>query len=434
MIPASIRLHCLKTVYFLPLLLLLLSSCATDEEVYYIERSSIATTTVLPPNIIYERDDITYFICIDSLRGHILSLDGLTKQKILAQKDISQKAVLLYDLPSINHEFTGTIEFIKVLSNASYLVYEQRHNDKHRLWKFHPDSKTLKCVFTYRNKYQYLKYNWGLEDGEQENDLFLSEYGVSDESIDTNSKDIPDSIIGRKGDATIIWKSNDYGETWFKWLDFKQFKNILPEWFHIHGLHYDQSCHRLYVTSGDGKKENNRSNKCLWWTDDGAQWSYRDWSNYWGKKNNAFTNGQMVSLYAAEDFILAGGDDYNNCIYRINKTNNPNEMQLERVYMYDTLSHGLITQYTSRFKRLSNGMIATMLVNGDRNGLPRQTRLIATRDGYEWYEIFRGKVEDGSENLYQTGIFEEWKGYLYFLINEKEEDIVRHRFIKMALP
>lgn len=42
-------------------------------------------------------------------------------------------------------------------------IYESRDNEPNCLWKFNPDSRSLRCLFTYRNPYQSMLKEWGYE-------------------------------------------------------------------------------------------------------------------------------------------------------------------------------------------------------------------------------------------------------------------------------
>lgn len=380
-----------------------------------------------------ERNDLHYFMCIDSTRQMMLFMDGLTKRTLLGLRDMHGQVSRIADLNAIDSTFCGTAEYVRVLEDGNYFIYEEVEDTCSRLWKFFPDDKRLKHVFTFRNKYQSLKYNWGVEYNPDKHLLLFSEYGNSlDNPLDPQDP-MGERELGTKAGATKIWASADDGETWSEYFDFASVSGVYPESFHIHALHYDVNDNVLYATSGDGKYNRGRTNKRLWWTSDGTTWENRDWSFYWGRTNDAYSHAQMISLYADEDFIIAAGDDYNNCIYRIEKQSNPACLKLEKVFFYDTEIVGLITQYAARFRKLSNGMIVTMLIGGDGNGFPRRTRLVGTYDGYVWRELFSGPVETPDDFYIQSGIFEEWNGKLYFLLKQSVNGEYKPRFIEMDI-
>lgn len=380
-----------------------------------------------------ERNDLHYFMCIDSTRSVMLFMDGLTKQKLLCLESMDSNAKEIVHLPAVNSMFSGTAEYIRVLPDGNYLIYEEVKDECNRIWKFFPDDNRLLLTFIFRNKYQALKYNWGVEYDSDHGLLFISEYGNSlDNPVDpedaTGSKE-----LGTKAGATKIWVSSDNGEHWIEYFDFTTIKDINPLTFHIHAIHYDVYDKVLYVTSGDGKENKGHSNKRLWWTKDGYEWHNRDWRFYWGRTNDANSHAQQVSLYADKDFIVAAGDDYNNCMYRIEKQSNPEYLKLEKVYFYDTDVEGLITQYATRIRKLSNGMIVTMLIGGDGNGFPRRTRMIGSYDGRAWFEIFSGNIETADDFCTQSGIFEEWNGHLYFLLRQNIKGKYKPRFIELDI-
>ncbi|MDO4995535.1 MAG: hypothetical protein Q4E32_11130, partial [Bacteroidales bacterium] len=362
------------------------------------------------PRVLAERRDLAYFACIDSIRGQMLFMGGALKQTIVTLQNMDARPRLTYELPDYNTDFTGTLDYIKVLNDGNYFLYEVRPDACDRVWKFWPETHQLIPVFTFRNKYQSLKYHWGLEYVEDTHTLYMAEYGNSMTNPDDPQH--PGQKLGSKAGATKIWRSTDNAETWQQFVDFRDDPTIFYEHFHIHAIHYDPYDHRLYVSSGDAV-EGRRSNKRLWWTDDnGDSWHSHDWSFYWGTDNNAHSHGQIVSFYADRDFIVAGGDDYHNCIYRIDKSQANTNLPLKPVYYYNPDAQGTVTHYTTRFKKLSNGLIITMLTQGDSNGFPRRTRLVGTYNGYDWFILYQGSVEDGSLPLYQTGNFDEWNGHL----------------------
>lgn len=383
------------------------------------------------PKVLAERNDLAYFACIDSLRGQMLFMGGPTKQSIVGITGMKSKSKTLFDLPTLHSDFAGTVEHIKVLSDGNYFLYEVRPDACDRIWKLWPDSERLVPVFTFRNKYQSLKFHWGLEYVADTHTLYMSEYGSSLNNPD--NPEAPGTKLGFKGGATKIWCSDDDAETWHEFVDFRQDKSIFYERFHIHAIHYDQYDHRLYVSSGDAV-DNRHSNKRLWWTDDGKKWHSVDWSYYWGTSNTAFSHGQVISFYADKDFIVAGGDDYNNCLYRIDKHAEHSRFPLEPVYYYQPAIKGLITQYATRFKKLSNGLITTYLAEGDSNGFPRCARLIGTFNGKDWFVLYSGTLEDGTMPLYQTSNFDEWNGHLYFGISEIENGNKVAKFVEMNIP
>lgn len=383
------------------------------------------------PRVLAERRDLAYFACIDSIRGQMLFMGGALKQTIVTLQDMDARPRLTYELPDYNTDFTGTLDYIKVLNDGNYFLYEVRPDACDRIWKFWPETHQLIPVFTFRNKYQSLKYHWGLEYVEDTHTLYMAEYGNS--MNNPADPQFPDFPLGYKAGATKIWCSKDDGETWTEFADFRQKQRVFYEHFHIHAIHYDKHLKRLYVSSGDAVDKRN-SNKRMWWTDDGKKWYSIDWRYYWGKTNNAYSHGQIVSFYADRDFIVAGGDDYHNCIYRIDKSQANTNLPLKPVYYYNPDAQGTVTHYTTRFKKLSNGLIITMLTQGDSNGFPRRTRLVGTYNGYDWFILYQGSVEDGSLPLYQTGNFDEWNGHLYFGIGEIEDGKKVSKFIKMNIP
>ena len=144
----------------------------------------------------------------------------------------------------------------------------------------------------------------------------------------------------------------------------------------------------------------------------------------------------MVSLFAAEDFIIAGGDDFNNGIYRINKTDTPEDMQLELVCRYDASVSGLITQYSERFVQLPDGLIVVYIGDGDGWAYPRQSRILATYDGWQWYQVFTGPIEMDAEHALRNRetVMRWWNGYLYFTCMQRVDGVQCPVFYEMEVP
>lgn len=407
----------------------LLGSCNDNDEycdIKYVHGNHI--TELTKTHITSERITTNDFCTIDSIRGWFL-FTNMTQHQILFSDNVGSRETILTDVDDLTPDFSGLLEYVYVLPDGNYLLYEHRDDECDHLWKYWPDENRIDKVFTYRNKYQYMKWYWCITLDKSRNIIFLSEYGVSDnKAIDPNSKSHTEKL-GLKGGATIIWQSSNNAETWSIHTDFKEQSTVVYNTFHIHSIFYDNSDQRLYATTGDGQL-----NRCLWWTDGKNVWKHKNLKHYWGNTNDAYSDAQLISIYVDKDFILAGADDFSNCIYRINKANDPNGINLERSYFYALGTKGLITQYTGKFKKLSNGMIAVFLGNGDSNGYPRQTRIVGTFDGYTWQELYKGPYETAPSKLYQMNTFEEWNGCLYFSIRQyNEEGRLERKFIEIKL-
>lgn len=379
-----------------------------------------------------ERLDLCNFLCVDSIRGKFLFADGKNQKKIMELDDFDKSLSIMFELPSINADFLGAIRNVKVLPDNNYLIYEYLNEQCDRLWKLDPEKKTMKRVFTLRNKYQLIRFNWGIEYNPYEKILYMSEYGnSSDNPIDPEN---PNAFLGRKAGATRIWYSKDYGDTWKVFYDFKIRDDVQEDYFHIHAIHFDTFDHCLYVSTGDGWVIGEKSNKKLFcFKKDEAHPHVYDFSYYWGTSNDAYSHPQIISMFAAEDFILAGGDDFQNCIYLISKKSLEDGGKLEVVWKHNKNVSGLITQYTQRFKKLSNGMIITLLGNGDGNGYPCQTRLIGTCDGYFWQTLYEGQYEEQSMDIYNEGVFEEWNGFVFFMITRNVDGRKENVFVKIPI-
>lgn len=378
------------------------------------------------------RTDMGNFLEFDSLGGQMLFTDSLAKE-IVGINSMYDPPRKLVDMGTLVPDF-GWVHSLKALPDRTWLLAEVRNQLPMRFWKVDSSTQEVRNVFTLRNQYQRLVPEWGYEYARDSHTIFISEYGSS--SKDPVDPQYPDGTgpLSYKAGATKIWKSTDMGETWEELVDFRTFPDIYYARLHIHGIHYDQQRHRLYVTTGDHVMPGVGSDKRIFWTDDLKSWQWRDWSFYWGDTNDAYSHGQMVSLYAADDFILAGGDDYNNCIYRIPLTENPDDMCLEPVFYYNPNVTGLITNYTQRFLRLDNGLIVVLLTRGDGNAFPAQMRLVGTCDGYTWYVYFQGPIEDATEYFDKRNTLVYCNHRLYFSCQQKIGNSVFDVFYEMEEP
>lgn len=384
--------------------------------------------------IVGERTGMNQFLDVDTIRSLFL-FTSKNKRCIEAIRTIGGEVQTLFDSRK-EETFYGIVHAVYTLPDGEWIIYESRDNEASRLWKYNPDSRNLRCVFTFRNVYQRLVREWGYDYDPDSHTIYISEYGTSkDNPIDPNDPD-GQRHLGYKAGATAIWQSEDMGETWSILHDFAEDGDIYYERFHIHAIHYDRYAHRLYVTTGDAVDSRGNSNKRLYWTDGDGTWQHRDFKYYWGTTNDAYSHPQMVSLFAAEDFIIAGGDDFNNGIYRINKTDTPEDMQLELVCRYDASVSGLITQYSERFVQLPDGLIVVYIGDGDGWAYPRQSRILATYDGWQWYQIFTGHIEMDAEHTLgnRETVMRWWNGHLYFTCMQRTDGVQCPVFYEMEVP
>lgn len=404
---------------------------AADEELPR-PKASVPPVQPLREGMLGFRTDMGIFLEFDSLSGQMLFADGRAKGIVGLSSMYGAKHELV-DMGALVPDF-GLVRSLKALPDRTWLLSEERKDLPMRFWKVDPKSQTVRNVFTLRNQYQTWMPEWGYEYARDSHTIFISEYGNSaKDPVDPLNPDGTGPLSYKAG-ATKIWKSEDMGETWEELVDFRTFPDIYYERLHIHALHYDQQRHRLYVTTGDHVMPGQGSDKRIFWTDDLLAWQWRDWSFYWGSTNDAYSHGQMVSLYAADDFILAGGDDYNNCLYRIPLTENPEDMLLEPVFFCTPNQTGRITNYAQRFLRLDNGMIVVLLTRGDGNAFPTQARLVGTYDGYTWYEFFQGPVEDATQYFGKRNTLAYCNHRLYFSCQLKFENSVFDVFYEMEEP
>lgn len=328
---------------------------------------------------------------------------------------------ILYDLRAMNAEFTGVLRYWWQLNNGNILINERTEGDDiGGLWILNTVEDTLYKVFTFRNKWQWITIGgWSIDFAGDT--IYLSEYGNSP----------ADSGIGIKADATKLWKSEDFGETWVEVYDFKNIPGVIATGLHIHSVHYDKTWDRLWVTTGDSAGETGSSKMLLWSDDRGDSWSKLDLMEYWGSPSNPLNSAQGLSMYSTENFLLIGGDDFQNCIYRVAKVSKNDTPEIEIVYRYNPIYNDRITQYTARWQRLSNGMIVVALINGDH--FPRRNRIMGTFDGLKWYELWSDA--ETSDTWGTDGILIEHEGHLYLQIMgiTPNTDSVAHNLIKFEI-
>lgn len=353
---------------------------------------------------------------------------GFEDSKIYYAKDFddlkTNGASVVYDLkvlqPSINW-----VRGFHVLANNSILLKDITVSDGVNytiggLWILDRSNGIITKTHTFSNKYITPIDYWGFEIND--NVIFYSEYGGSPS----------DSGIGSKGDATRLWKSQDYGLTWSLLYDFKNIPNVYTTELHIHSVHYDVSWDRIWVATGDGYNGTLSAKRLNWSDDGGATWESLNLALYWGLSNNALSNAQCLSMFSTKDFLLAGGDDYQNCMYRVAKNDKNAIPKLERVYYYANYTDR-ITQFTGKFITLKNGLIIVPLLNGDNT--PRRCRLIGTYDGIKWHELW-SDVEQSIGNYHNDMGCSEVNGHLYmpYYYNREDSSKVGMRLIKFKIP
>ena len=224
--------------------------------------------------IVGERTDMNVFLDVDTLRS-LLLFTGDNGRSIEAVSSISGEVRTMFDVCDRN-SFYGYVPSAYVLPDGEWLIYESRDNEANRLWKYNPDSRNLRCVFTFRNPYQILAKEWSYEYAPDSRTIYISEYGSSkDNPVDPNDPE-GRRHLGYKAGATAIWHSTDMGETWSILHDFADDGDIYYERFHIHAVHYDRKLHRLYATTGDAVDRKGTSDKRLYCTDDFTTLKHRD--------------------------------------------------------------------------------------------------------------------------------------------------------------
>lgn len=252
-------------------------------------------------------------------------------------------------------------------------------------------------TMNYRNRYIHLEPVWCFEqDG---SNLYISEYGNSPSSLTSND---PSWSLGTKADANQIWKSSDFGASWFKYAKLSELVELFPQtgglvgYLHIHAIHFDQYWKRLWVTTGDGSNSS-KSNKKLCWTDDGISWSGIELSGYYNgtpnsAANTAYENLQGLSMISTDQVLLIGADCWNNAIFRVNKRKR-NEIFLEDAYYSSPEIKDDITYFTGRIARYEKSPIFITLGQGDSQTSAAQNsrwpKLIATWDGITFFELWK---------------------------------------------
>lgn len=340
-----------------------------------------------------------------------------------------QEAKVLYNMWELNADFAQDpnnrkteIRYLWVLNNGNMLIYGATLPDSQApqpnaniggLWLLNRNTNVIKKVLTFRNSYIRLYPYWSIEI--VENRIFFSEYGNSDGT----------EGLGHKGDATKLWESIDYGETFHVLFDFKNVAtDNIPNEMHIHSVHYDRLYKRIWVNTGDNHDlEGNASIRINWSDDEGKTWKTKKLNRYFGEGTTARDNIKCLSMYSDKDFLVFGGDDYQNTIYR--SVRKDDDVILEPVYRYLPSYEDRVTQFTAKFRRLSNGLIVVPIIFGD--SAPRNIRIVGTFDGVKWYELFETEyVSSTTSPNFGTLVEKEGKLIFDYSIQTDEGAYSRH--------
>jgi hypothetical protein len=326
---------------------------------------------------------------------------------------------------TIDANFYRTTQLF-VLPNGNYLVEENTNGDHiGGYWLYNTKSGSATKVFTWRNKYMG-KRPKGWSVCIVDNIVYIAEYGNSPES----------SGIGTKADATKLYVSTNYAESFSELYDFKNVaEDIIPDAMHIHSVTYDRLLKRIWVCTGDSvNASGDCDNRVNWSDDNGATWHTKSLYKYFGDSTSSWNNPKCLSMYCGSDFLLFGGDDYHNCIYRAVRKDD--DVIIEPVYYYYPEYTDRVTQFTCQFKRLACGLIIVVIALGDSK--PRNMRLLGTFDGIKWYNLYESLFELDSYtalNSPQPNIVEERNGRLYFQCSEitPSDQRVTH-FLEFEVP
>lgn len=326
-----------------------------------------------------------------------------------------------YALKTINPDFLGNLTYFFQLEDKKILIYERSVSGYiGGLWILDEVANTLVKTFTFRNSLQECVPNWNVEILNKT--IYFAEYGNGNPGDG-----------GSKADATKLWRSTDNGLTWSEVYDFINFPGVVTNGLHLHTVHYDVHWNRLWVATGDIATAGNSSKRLFWSDDFGVTWKSQNFDMYYGAPSNPNNSVQFLSMYSNEDFLLLGGDDYNNCIYRISKKDKTVDwFDVDQVYKYDLNYNDRITQFTGRFHRLKCGLIVVALTNGDT--APRKSRLLGTYDGLKWYELYSAEQTSELINGNYGVIIERGEDIYYQYSDENTTGGTRFNLVKLAQP
>lgn len=153
-------------------------------------------------------------------------------------------------------------------------------------------------------------WSWGIQ--ARGSVIVIGEYGSHG-----NATPMTQSESGWCGCA---WYSRDYGRHFCKVFDHKDYAPDYPN-AHIHGVCYDPYFDRMYIITGDSK----RNSRLYWWDYDGEnltdelcntiKWKYIETN----RDRYTGSNFQFVCGYALKDCIILGSDGQRGGFMRINR-------------------------------------------------------------------------------------------------------------------
>ena len=300
----------------------------------------------------------------------------------------------LYDLGALDSSFT-TMRCAWFLNNGNVLVFESCNSSTGHiggLWLIDNADNTFRKVLTFGSA-----------------DVMFLHRG----NIAIHGDEIWYGEYGTWGNAKLYLSTNN-GESFSLVKDFAVADNVVPNGTHIHGIIKDVFWNRIWVATGDYANEDGQNSKRIWWSDNGGlTWSFKNLTYIFGDSLSPYDCVQFLTGYADKDFIIWGGDDYNNCIYR--SIRNDKDVIPDRVFYYAPNETNKVTQYTGEMQKLSNGLIVVPVLNGDSGNFPQQTRLMGTFDGITWYELYaEGLQTEGRLPVANDGVLVERDGYLYY--------------------
>ncbi|MCM3387355.1 hypothetical protein M3649_04300 [Ureibacillus chungkukjangi] len=185
------------------------------------------------------------------------------------------------------------------------------------------------------------------------------------------------SEYGTQGLAHKVYLSDDYGNTFREIFDLANYAPN-PTTAHVHGVAYDPYWARIWIVNGDNPNNN------IYWSDDmGVTWE------------NTGTVNQLLNVMPMQNCILFGSDSVPYAIYRMDrgvKTDKP-ELKIAHIYAEDTYGH--LSYFPKTIYKRDENSPVIINISPEKSSLAADGTYtdvwaLATYDGYNFYEIFRG--------------------------------------------
>lgn len=246
-------------------------------------------------------------------------------------------------------------------------------------------SPTLVEVLSSTREKNYWNNNWGCNI--YGSIILLTEYGRKYDPAKT-----PDgSWTNVQGEnARYVWMSTDFGKTWTVIFDLNLVTSGIG--VHMHSAVYDYVWNRIWVHFGDAAFNRNGM---LYSDDLGKTWT-------WALQNNApYINwNQSTSTVVLPDCILFGSDSAPNGIYRLDRSQGKIPIngyyEVEVAYKIPDTSDTLLNSVCYKAVRARHSPDQPYLFGFAPEIIPSKGCIIATYDGYTFFEVWRDSEVRGS--------------------------------------